>query len=83
MSVILILNYYSNQKISQLKMILIATIGALIVGFLWEAYEVLARDTFLADGVSYWRDTGSDIIMDICGGFFASIYSYKILSKNG
>ena len=81
MTAVLILHYQLNQTISQFKLILIGVIGALVIGFLWEVYEVLAGDTFLSDGISYWRDTSSDLIMDICGGFFATLYSFRILNS--
>ena len=76
-------NGSSLLKPSRLKIVWIGVIGAFIIGFMWEIYELLIGATAFGDGIFYWRDTYSDLIMDVCGGFFASLYSYKILSKNG
>ena len=84
MTVILVWHYYSNLSASdRLKFVKIGVIGALTIGFLWEIYELISRVTSFSDGIFYWMDTASDLLMDICGGFFGALYSFRILSKNG
>ena len=66
---------------TKIKMIFWSVAGALLVGIIWEIYEVHFGITFLSDGIAYVRDTSSDIIMDICGGFFGSLYAHKMINK--
>ena len=82
MATILAWNYFfMPQEISKLKMILIAFVGALTVGLLWEVYELYIGATFFSDGVVYIRDTFSDLIMDVCGGFFGTLYSQRFCGE--
>ena len=69
-------NFFKNDK---LKMIKMAVLGALFIGILWEIFELSLGLTSISDGINYVRDTTSDIIMDICGGFFGALYSYRII----
>ncbi len=64
------------------KLILVGFIGTLIVGLIWEIFEIHYGLTFLSDGIIYIRDTASDLLLDVCGGYFATLYSFKILFKN-
>src|SRR3954467_479258 len=57
------------------KLIFIGFLGALIIGVLWEIYEVKAGITFPSDGIFYIRDTVSDLILDMTGGLFGVLYS--------
>ena len=83
MTVIFVWHYHRvSINTSQLKIIWVGVIGAFFIGFMWEIYELSISATSFADGISYVRDTTSDLVMDCCGGFFASLYSFKILSKN-
>ena len=66
---------------NKLKVIGIVFISVVTVGVLWEIFELVAGQTFLTDGVVYIRDTASDLLMDVCGGFFGTLYSYGILPK--
>lgn len=82
MATILAWNYFSGTPVTdKLKMIFIAFIGTLTIGLLWEIFELYFGITFLADGIFYIRDTVSDLLMDMSGGFFGVLYAYRILSK--
>lgn len=82
MTIVFVWGYFFDLSItSKIKMLCIAVIGSFIIGFLWEIYELLVKQTSLTDGLFYWWDTISDLILDTCGGFFGALYSYKIIDK--
>ena len=83
MALIVIWQNISNHlEFNKLKEILMLVLGTLLIGLLWEIFELFFDITSFSDGIFYWRDTFSDLIMDICGGFFGALYSFKLLSKN-
>ncbi len=53
--------------------------AALIVGIIWEFFEVKAGITVISDK-GYLADTVGDIISDVCGGLLASVYAYFYLN---
>jgi hypothetical protein len=71
-------DYYVQNK---LKAILFVILGAFFIGILWEIYELIFGITSLSDGIHYVTDTVSDLIMDIVGGFFGSLYGFRLLKK--
>ncbi|MEQ1499822.1 MAG: hypothetical protein ABL917_00425 [Parcubacteria group bacterium] len=73
--------FYKVKEVSFLKTVLMAIIGVAVVGLLWEVYELLIRVTSFDDGVAYYTDTASDLILDICGGILGSLYARRLLSK--
>ena len=75
-------NFRDTSQTPRLKMIFIALLGTIIVGLLWEAYELLLGATSFSEDVAYWSDTVSDLVMDVSGGFFGALYAYK-LTVNG
>jgi cation transport ATPase len=64
------------------RLVVSAIVSAFIIGFLWEIFELWANQTTFADGIYYYRDTVSDLILDSCGGLFGALYSFKQISKN-
>jgi hypothetical protein len=64
------------------KTIVFALFGSLIIGVLWEAYELYFGITLFSDGISYVTDTLSDLTLDICGGFFSGLYAFRLLNSN-
>lgn len=56
--------------------------GTLLVGIVWELYELCIDATSLADGIHYVTDTTSDIIMDIAGGIVGALYTHKFFNRN-
>ena len=76
----LVLIYFGKiNTFSRKKQIVIAVSGALVIGLLWEVYELYFGITLLSDGIRYVRDTASDLSMDVLGGFSGSFYSLKLL----
>ena len=74
-----------RQKISFLRSlspVFSAIILVLIVGILWECYELLFNITFFSDGIVYVFDTTKDLLMDIIGGLFGAWYALRI-QRNG
>ncbi len=65
------------------RKILFAVLGCVIlVGVLWELYELYFGLTFLSDGLSYFADTFSDLIMDVVGGLTGFLYIQLLLKNN-
>jgi hypothetical protein len=60
------------------QIIIVAIIGTIIVGIVWEIYELYFHITSLSDGISYITDTVSDLIMDISGGFFGAWHALRL-----
>lgn len=67
----------SNPK--QLKIILTGLGWAIIVGLLWEIFELYFGLTLLSDGIIYWRDTTSDLLVDVSGGILGVVYATRII----
>lgn len=79
--VFLIAQKFFSMEINSLKVILIAVASAFIIGIIWEMHELDVGHTSLSDGVFFAFDTASDLIMDVCGGFFGALYARKCLPK--
>lgn len=60
----------------------ISLLGAILVGVVWEIFELMAGITFLSDGIHYVTDTGSDLLMDILGSLVAALYARNLFNKN-
>ena len=71
-------NFTPPGKLNLMK---VGILSAIIVGILWEIYELYFGITFVSDGVRYWSDTVSDLIMDYVGAVFGSLYAFKLLQK--
>ena len=79
---VLIIKYFLRDRVATLgKFVWPAITTALIIGVIWELYELHFGLTHLSDGVRYIRDTTSDISMDICGGILGALYSINFLQK--
>ena len=70
------LKNWSSRKIS-----MVAVFGALLIGVLWEIYELYFGITFLSDGARYFADTAKDLTMDLVGGFFGFLWAVRLLKK--
>lgn len=64
------------------KIIWSAVIGGLVVGLLWEEFELYFDLTSFSDGMAYVTDTVSDLILDTVGAFLGALYGMKIWKKN-
>lgn len=70
----------TDEKVS--KIIWSAVIGGLLVGLLWEEFELYFDLTSFSDGMAYVTDTVSDLILDTLGAFLGALYGMKIWKKN-
>jgi hypothetical protein len=68
-------NWFRNN------LVLVAVLATLVVGLLWEYFELHFEITSLADGMAFWTDTFSDLVLDTLGGYMGARYSIYI-SKN-
>jgi hypothetical protein len=79
--------YFNSQKRDLTKFLVIAVLGTLFVGFSWESYELIFKQTMVSK-VDYPYDLMMDLIMDflgaIAGCFYAYIkeYNQKMIIKN-
>lgn len=83
MATILFLQYFfDTTKFKLLEIILLSVLVCFVVGILWELYELQFGITHFSRHTTYIMGTSSDLIMDICGGFFGVLYAKKFLSKS-
>lgn len=81
MATVLVIQYFSHEEIGFKELIKIGIISSFVVGILWEFFELYFEATTLADGVIYYRDTSSDLILDVCGGILGVIYGHRFTTK--
>ena len=72
--------FYDFSIFKPMNVIMFAVFVGLVVGILWEIYELNSGLTFLSDGMVYYRDTLSDLLLDVCGAFFGAMYAKKLSS---
>jgi hypothetical protein len=66
-------NRTGGGRMTSLRVMAIALVGAITVGLVWELFEYCAGITQNTIG-SYPLDTVKDLAMDITGGYFAHVY---------
>ena len=71
----------NGKNFSQKGIVIVAIVGVLIIGVMWEIFELTYGVTSLSDGVYYVTDTGADLLMDIAGGLIAALYAWKIILR--
>ncbi|HEY4505601.1 MAG TPA: hypothetical protein VJG67_02830 [Candidatus Paceibacterota bacterium] len=64
-----------------IQIIFVAIFATLIIGILWELYELYFHLEFLSDGVPYFIDTSSDLLMDVSGGFIGAWHALRLIDK--
>lgn len=75
-------SYNNNFKNwSPKKLLFFALLGTIAVGIIWEIYELYFGLTSLSDGIAYFTDTGSDLIMDFIGGILSFLYVNRLIKK--
>lgn len=80
MTAILFYYFYKNQSVPSIHTSILVALGfAISVGLLWEIYELLVHVTSFSDGLDYYLDTGSDLLMDVSGGIMGSLYAHRLL----
>lgn len=73
--------YIHVKHRSEIVIFSLAIVSALVVGLLWEIFEVYFGITLLSSR-GYFVNNGQDIVMDIIGGAFGYAYfSYRGYSK--
>lgn len=73
--------YIHVKHRSEIVIFSLAIVSALVVGLLWEIFEVYFGIT-LVSSRGYFLNNGQDIVMDIIGGAFGYAYfSYRGYSK--
>ena len=75
------LYYFNKSPKINLKFITFVLVGVLVVGILWEIFELYFNLTSLDDGIIYKRDTISDLIADMVGGLIGVVYSFQFFGK--
>jgi hypothetical protein len=70
-------------KMTSLRIMTIALVGAITVGGVWEFFEYYAGITQNTIG-SYPLDTAKDLTMDVVGGYLAHVYfvAYGYFNKS-
>lgn len=73
---------FNKTYLSRYKNIFIGLFFVVVVGLLWEVFELNYDITFFSDGAEYWTDTISDLVLDISGGVAGVLYAYYLENKN-
>lgn len=81
LSVVLVCIYFSKYTNNKLKLFWITFVSTLIVGVVWEIFELHFGITSYSDGSVYIKDTTRDLIMDVCGSVAGLFYSLKYIQK--
>jgi hypothetical protein len=80
LSVCLLFEYIWGNTLSYSEKLYRGLPLVLLVGLLWEGYELLFHmtDFYSPD---YFADSGMDVVMDVWGGLVAIIYSHNKIKK--
>jgi hypothetical protein len=70
-----------KSGLSYTEKLVLGIIFSVLVGLVWEYYELIIKVTDLAD-VGYWPDTGMDIVMDTLGALIGVLFVQGIEKKN-
>lgn len=80
MATVLLYFFYVGRKVPLLyKSVLLSIFGGIIIGVIWEAYELYFGVETIYDGASYYIDTTSDLIMDTTGAILGGLYAHRLL----
>jgi hypothetical protein len=80
LGLIWLLSYKDLNLELSFKLILKIILGVLIIGVLWEVFEILVNN-MLAQNPFNTLDTISDIFFDLTGGTFAILYFFKRINN--
>lgn len=70
-----------KSKLSYTEKLILGAVFTILVGLVWEYFELIIRVTDLASP-EYWGDTGMDIIMDTLGGTLGIMFVHSLEKKN-
>jgi Kef-type K+ transport system membrane component KefB len=73
--------FYQFSFDSRPGVILFSASFVFVVGVLWEFFELSYNLTSLSHGKPFVFDTTSDILADLSGGFFGTIYGFRFFSN--
>jgi hypothetical protein len=77
-----VLYYFSSSvtlpNLSTTKIFIIGLASALVIGIIWELFEVKIGATFVTRP-EYIPDTIGDLLSDIVGGILGSLYSLRLI----
>lgn len=76
--VCLFAHYVSLTGYATRKTLYMAIGFSIFVGLIWEWYELYFELTFIEDGFLYYRDTVSDLFLDILGTVLGFIYIKRL-----
>jgi len=71
--------HLSLPDFNRRHLVKIGVSAAVVIGILWEIYELSFGITTFADGIHYVTDTASDLACDTIGGFLGSLYAYRLI----
>ena len=66
-------NFRRDFPVSSLQVLLVALMGAIVIGSAWELFEYIAGFTFDSMG-NYKLDVIKDLTMDAFGGYIAHLF---------
>lgn len=72
---------FRSRVSSKKELIFLSLLFVLVVGILWEIFELYMQYTSFSDGDYFILDTVSDIIADLSGGFFGALYGIKFFPQ--
>lgn len=81
MFTVLVWQNFLDKNLSFIKAISVSILLSLIVGIIWEDFELYFRTTQLFPISAYFYDTATDLVLDIFGGIFGGIYGYYLIKK--
>ncbi len=82
MASVLVWDFHYKKITGTTKSLIIGFVGAAIIGIIWEIFELHFGITSLAQGMYYFVDTTSDLLMDVCGGLFGGLYAHLVLTRS-
>ena len=78
---VLIWQYCFDKDLSLKKSMLLSILFSFSVGILWEVFELRFEITSISEGIVYYSDTISDLVLDVGGGILGSFYGHHLLLK--
>ncbi|MES3005160.1 MAG: hypothetical protein V4690_03580 [Patescibacteria group bacterium] len=73
--VCLFAHYFTQKGFNNKETLSLVIVTSLLVGIFWEWYELHFQITSLSDGFLYYRDTISDLLLDMLGGAVGFLYA--------
>lgn len=74
--------WFLKPKEISSKFIFKIILGVLLIGILWEIFEIAVDETTIGEPFNI-LDTASDIFFDLAGGFSAGLYYFKKVAPIG